>query len=144
MTDPFCLRAAKADVVAYICTTSSAAVSPSIAAAIELLSPPSELLPQVTTLPSVFMAANAEPVAEMSVTFFSLADTELESPPNDEYPQESTLPSVLRAANADRLEYISFTPLSKLGARFFVPSPPVLFAPQVITEPSFLRAAKEF
>ena len=55
-----------------------------------LLSPPCRAVPQVTTEPSLRMAANAAPEAWICCTFFSWSGTALLSPPYSANPQVNT------------------------------------------------------
>ena len=66
-----------------------------------LESPPAQSAPHVTTLPSNFLAANAQQVEYMKSTpDVNWLLTELESPPQSEPPQVTTLPSDFLAAKA--------------------------------------------
>ena len=69
-----------------------------------LASAPKPSLPQVTTVPSFFSAANAPPVEKIVLILFNWAATELESPPLTLSPQVITVPSLLIAANALAVE----------------------------------------
>ena len=67
----------------------------------ELLSPPSDEEPHVTTEPSDFKAANAYCEEYISMTSELKSElTELLSPPSDELPHVITEPSDFKAANA--------------------------------------------
>ena len=70
------------------------------------------LPPQVTTLPSVFKAANACPFENIFETPEDKSPPAGldESPPSRESPQVTTLPSVFRAANASLVENTLDTP----------------------------------
>jgi len=109
-----------------------------LATAAALQSPPFEALPQQTTEPSAFIAANAVAVDNTDTTFVRFLPDE--SPPLELLPQVTTEPSALITANAESVDDID-TALTKLSVTA-LESPPLLLSPQVTTLPLALIAAK--
>jgi hypothetical protein len=73
-------------------------------------SAPAALLPQVTTVPAVVMAAKA-PVFAQTLAIPDATEAPGPAPPQHASPQEITLPSDLSAAKADEVDAIETTPL---------------------------------
>jgi hypothetical protein len=98
------------------------------------------LEPQVTTLPSLLIPANADAPAVTDTNVVAVIDEQ--SPPVEDMPQQTILPSDFSAAKALCELAIVITPLVSRAFCAVEGLPPSDAIPQVTTLPSVLTAAK--